>query len=138
MNAATPKARVSVTRLFNLGNFEHLKMDVSIEVPPNEIGEFLHLLELKLNELDPTPPCDDYALDDARQWMEMPGNLRMEHAKEHGFCNSNDEADVAIWVSEKTAKSVNVIHQFDAWQANRHDAFQALNRLGASISPPVV
>lgn len=76
MNTPTPKAhvsRITVARLHNLGNYEHVRYEIAVEIPDGtSASKVLSDVERVLAGLDPKPPVDDYDLRRATEALKRP------------------------------------------------------------------
>lgn len=106
-------SRVTIGRLHNLGNYEHVRYEVTVELPAGTSpASVIHELETTLNELQPKSPISDWelrtALEDLkRQGVEPEDDRTRERARER-------------------------LARYDAWRKQRDEALRRFNQFGGS------
>lgn len=102
-------ASVSLDRLHNLGNYEHLKFSVRVDLDEDDnAGQVIHNLERMLGALAPVER--DYAIESAVEFLSNPENA---------------DAD-----PEKIALRKQIVAKHEAKVARRRAALQAFDDLG--------
>lgn len=114
----TPQARVSkitVGRLHNLGNYEHVRYEIAVDVPEGASAtQTLSNVERVLAGLDPKPPVSDYDLERAYSALKKP----LEEWPE--------------WEQGNREAYVNYIEKNKAWIAAQKLAREALDDIGGT------
>lgn len=114
----TPQARVSkitVGRLHNLGNYEHVRYEIAVDVPEGASAtQTLSNVERVLGGLDPKPPVSDYDLERSYAALKKP----LEEWEE--------------WEKGNRETYVNYIERNKAWQAEQKLAREALDDIGGT------
>ena len=121
---------ITVTRLFNLGNYEHVRYGVAVEIQPGEsAAETLAGLENVINALDPKRPQnveDTQGLLRSRQHIE---NVRMESEQ---IIQTYHGMDKAVYLAELEKKHEELRVRSLAWFERRDKARQLLDDLGGA------
>lgn len=106
-------SRFSIARLYNLGNYEHVRYELTVEVPPECSAKeaFLAALQL-LHSADPHPPCTKREFEEATQALARPAAEMDEY----------DRKNLERHKMRLEAREV--------WEHNRKLALEALDRLG--------
>lgn len=114
----TPQARVSkitVGRLHNLGNYEHVRYEIAVDVPEGASAtQTLSNVERVLAGLDPKPPVSEYDLQRANTALAKP----MEEWPE--------------WERDNVDAYVSYIAKDAAWRAEQKLAREALDDIGGT------
>ena len=104
-------SRLTLSRLHNLGNYEHVRYEITVEVPEgaSAAGTFRRLEQL-LNELEPKPTHDAWEIKRARETL----------AKPAGELSATERTNLdlyARWVAEeetRVQKRTEAADQLDA------------------------
>lgn len=116
----------SVGRVFNLGNYENMRLDLSVEVPEgNSVKGALFEIMGILKAAHPKPPVQQYEVDSARRQLEDPEAW-------HKNIKSAKDRRAAIRQMIKDAKAI--IKKYENWRKARARAVEKLDHLGASIT----
>jgi hypothetical protein len=109
-------ARFSIGRLYNLGNYEHVRYELTVEVPPECSAKdaFLATLQL-LHAADPHPPCTKREFEEATKALAKPAAELDQYELKN------------IELHKKRMKARQV------WEQNRKLALEALDRLGGKV-----
>ena len=101
----TPQARVSritVGRLHNLGNYEHVRYEIAVDVPEGASAmQTLSNVERVLAGLDPKPPVSGYDLQRAAEALKKPVEEWPEWERDNVEAYSNYIAKDAAWRAEQ-------------------------------------
>jgi hypothetical protein len=131
-------SRITIGRLFNLGNYEHERFEISVDLAAGENAR--HALEnvsAILNSLNPTPPFGVPSLDEV---------VRLENRYKHEVALSPDEWERnrpyipspgkgrIECLADLKAESMTKRHRYEKWKGHQQRALDALNELGGSIS----
>lgn len=113
-----PTARVSrftIGRLYNLGSYEHIRYELSIDVPEGASAKeaFDHAMSI-LGRLNPKPPVDSYALGTATRVLASPA------------------ADLSEWEAQELTKYREVVAKYDAWKAEKDAVSKELDAIGVT------
>ena len=105
--------RITISRLFSLGNFEHQKIEVSADVSnTNFPHETFNQLEIILNDLNPNAPYDEYEIESAKRAL-------IQESSPDDFC--------PFELSKPEAKKR--LEEQNAWHTKRKDAMRRLSTL---------
>jgi len=121
---------ITIGRLFNLGNYEHVRYELTVELQPGEsAAETLAGLENVMNALDPKPPgnvADSAGLFRSRQYIEQAKEESEEHIQlYHGTDKATHLAKLEKEHEEMRVRSL-------AWFERRDKARQLLDDLGGA------
>ena len=105
---------IRISRLFNLGDYENRKIEVSVEVGAGEdIRQLVEDIDSSLLAIGGKPPVCDYDLERAAQALSKPdvadvpwGDMTHEEARE--LIRKNDECEKRRFEAYKTLQSYNV------------------------------
>ena len=118
MNTPTPQARVSritVGRLHNLGNYEHVRYEIAVDVPEGASAmQTLSNVERVLAGLDPKPAVSEYDLQRASAALAKPVE------------------DWSDWERDNVTAYRNYIAKNEAWRAEQKLAREALDDIGGT------
>lgn len=120
-------SRFSVARLHNLGNFEHVRYEVTVEVPLGvRASDVLRDVDALLLELNPKRPHGEYALEQARNVV---AELNKEPAEDDILADSPDQAAMR---RRQRQRAQAVIDAEQLWAEQRTAALARLDALGGS------
>lgn len=109
----SPQPRVTeiaITRLFNLGNYEHVRYEIRVNVPDTaDPYTVLENVETVINGLNPNSPVSDWTLRAAQK----------------------DAASTQVTV-ERQAQARELLKQHDEYLKKREHSKQLLNALGGT------
>lgn len=109
--------RVSIDRLYNLGNYEHIKYSIGIEIPEGaDVLESVSKLRQVLRALKPLK-AEGYTEKKARQIVDMTPEEREQAVK-----------DTRISMEDTVAAPI-LVGRLDARKARRERALQLFNNL---------
>lgn len=102
-------SRITIGRLHNLGNYEHVRYEISVDVPPgNAPSAVLHELEKVLADLKPRSPVTAFDVQNARKGLADP-----DSAHNHDYYRRQ-------------------IARHEEWQQTRDAALKRFEQLGGS------
>lgn len=92
-------ARVGIGRLYNLGNYEHIRYDLTIEIPEGvDVKESVSKMRQILRALKPKR-SEGYEVRRARELAAMPPEDREDYAIKHGLTLEDfQKADSAVQI----------------------------------------
>lgn len=109
-------SKITIGRLYNLGNFEHVRYEFSVEVDKHASpGEVLKGMEKIMEDLNPKGPVEQIELSRCREQLSKP----VERVSEHELRN------IQYYKSQ--------IEKADAWSELRKNAFLKLNEFGGNV-----
>lgn len=115
MNPQPQVTEICIGRLYNLGNFEHIRYEVRVSVPdtsdPNEV---LRNLVDAIDSLQPKPPYSDWAIANARK----------------------DAADQDVTVARQEAAR-KIVKEYDAWLSAKEEAGKKFSNLGGTAKQEI-
>jgi len=117
---STPQARVSritVGRLHNLGNYEHVRYEIAVDVPEGaSAAAAMADIENVLADLDPKCPVDEYTVTRAVEGLKKPLSDMDDY----------DIRNIPAW-KETVAKE-------KAWRTGQKAARAHLDAIGGSVA----
>jgi hypothetical protein len=123
-------SRVTLARLHNLGNFEHMRYEVTVELPPGTSpASVLREVEDTLNALEPRQPVSDYQLHAAMKLVVQPVPTLQPATDDDPFDSPEQALRRALQAREDAAKQ---IARHEAWLASRSAALQRFDVLGGT------
>lgn len=122
-------SRVTIGRLHNLGNYEHVRFEVTVELPAGTspasvIGE----LERTLDELDPKPPVDYWTLDRARMVLSEPPVTASTRGDDDPPFGESDMQRQA----RRKAEAAETIAKYQQWRELHDQALARFNQFGGA------
>jgi hypothetical protein len=106
-------SKITIGRLFNLGHYEHVRYEVSVDVEPSDNPrEALTKLESAINGLAPKCPVSDYDLESARRTL----------AKPVGQLEDYEVSNLPLYKKR--------IEEFEAWHGDKQKARAIFESLG--------
>lgn len=130
-NVAIPPQVIThlrVSRLFNLGDYEHKKIEVSVDIPFGVLPSFILIgLERILEAIGEEDPVDDYAMESAQREASRTDE---EFKNYHGVENwQSAKADAHKLLDDLQG-------QREAWKLRQRQARQALDYLSRDNQLP--
>ena len=109
-------SRFTVARLYNLGNYEHVRYELTVEVPPDRSAKeaFMATLQL-LHSATPHPPCTKREFEEAMKALAKPAEQLEKYEAEN----------LNLYKKRVEARA--------AWEENRKLALEALDKLGGKV-----
>jgi hypothetical protein len=136
MNTTTSHvSRISIARLYNLGDYEHARYEVTVEVPEGaDAAVTFQNLEEIVEALNPKCPINEYNLRAAQTWIEKSDEQKEQCATgELGFEGGSDRQAIDAWLERREADALKAIHANNEHQLRRDMAIAALKDLGGAI-----
>lgn len=124
-------SRVTIARLHNLGNYEHVRYEVTVELPPGTSpASVLHRTEQLLNRLDPKAPHSAYEVLLAQRLLSKPepGLADFDDGRDH-YETPEQRLASALLERENARK---LLQRYDEWRKRRDAAHLAFDELGGS------
>lgn len=116
MQAQPTITRATIGRLHNLGNYEHVRYEVTVEIPPgNHAGAVIQQLVWLLDNLEPKDPVSDYDLERAKRALDKP----VEEWPE--------------WERDNKPAYEKYVERHEAWKKGRAEAHAALGNLPVQV-----
>jgi hypothetical protein len=129
--------RVSVTRLFNLGDFEHAKYEVTADVRDGKGGTVLCRLTALIEQLGDRPPRQDYEVAKAREWLGLTDEQKRRKAGDWldtGDTEPEMNEETGEWIKNRDVKMAAILKVMEAFDHRRDAIFRQLDELGAEVS----
>jgi hypothetical protein len=106
---------LNVSRLFNMGNYENCKFEVSVELHEGDKpGEAIAKLQSLLERLEPNSPVSEYDLRDARKMLETPAS------------------ELRPYQLENIESYKKRVQKHEEWLAKREQALEEFDELGGN------
>jgi hypothetical protein len=111
----TRVSKVTIGRLHNLGNYEHVRYEVTVEVSPyGDAASVIARLEKLLARLSPKSPVDSWTLNNAKRDLNAPEL-------------PDDPRD-----AERRIECAKVIAKHAEWLERRGEALRKFNEIGGT------
>lgn len=82
MPEETKISRITIGRLHNLGNYEHVRYEISVDIgSDDDAGIVLKNLETVLNDMQINPGVDSWALRNAKEILKKPEAELTDHER---------------------------------------------------------
>lgn len=128
-------SRVTIGRLYNLGNYEHVRLEVSVDMPPGSSpASVLGDLDALMAGMNPKAPHSDYAVGRAIYAMSKPAPKLEDFPV--------DDPDADPWDATRVQKLANalneredharVIAETEQWRKARDAALRRFDELGGT------
>ena len=109
-------SKITASRLFNLGNYEHVRFEISVDLEEKDSpARLLRELEETLESLNPHNPVSDWELSRAK-------------AKVAEFIERPDPTDADVLSS----RYLETVRKHNLFERRRKEAFQRLDALGGT------
>jgi len=109
--------KITIGRLHNLGSYEHIRYEVTVEIPEgNHAGATIQTVTQLLDDLEPKQPHLDYDVNRARRKLEEP----LEEWEE--------------WERSNKPIYEKYVAEHEAWKQKRKAAHEALGNLPVESS----
>lgn len=123
-------SRVTIGRLHNLGNYEHVRFEVTVELPPGTspasvIGE----MTTTLDDMDPKPPVDLWDLKAAIDMLAKPPPVLAAADPDDPFTNPQTEYERAV---RRRETAVEKVARHEAWRKTHAAALQRFDQFGGT------
>lgn len=122
MSKITRISRLTIGRLYNLGNYEHVRYELTVEIGEGKSAALALRNTMRiLRAANPKPPCADYEYESYLKRIEDP------HAWHKNITDKKERAK-AIRTMVKDAKEA--VKKYEAWKARRKAAEALLDSVG--------
>lgn len=123
-NSKSKISRFTIGRLYNLGNYEHVRYELTVEVAEGRSAALALRNTLKLlKAVNPKPPVPSYEYESAKSKIEKPNDWHK---------NIADKEEQARLRKEMVAESQKTVKKFETWVNRRHAAEIVLDDIGGS------
>ena len=131
LNLPGPRiSRITLGRLHNLGNYEHVRYEVTVELPPGTSpASVARELEDTLNALEPRPPVSDWDLRQAVKTLALPEPVLEPKDDDDPF-----ETPQQVLQRKRADRERARLHieRHEAWVKSRDAALRRFDALGGS------
>lgn len=122
-------SRITIGRLHNLGNYEHVRYEVTVDLPPGTSpASVLHATEHMLNALEPKGPYSAYEVLNAQRELAKPA------PKLADFVDGRDHYDTPDKRLESANKdrerALQIVNRHNEWRQRRDAAHRRFDELG--------
>lgn len=122
-NSKTRISKLTIGRLYNLGNYEHVRYELTVEIPPaSSVTTALRNTMTILRAANPKPPVTDYDIQHAKAQLSDPQSWHKD---------IKDPKERKPVLSKMVKDARQVLAKFKRWQNRRQQAEQLLDNLGA-------
>lgn len=123
-NTKSKVSRFTIGRLYNLGNYEHVRYELTVEVGEGRSAAVALKNTLRLlRAVNPKPPVSSFDYERALLQIAKP---------EDWHKNIQDEAQQAKLRKEMVVEAKKVVKKFEAWAKRRHAAELVLDDIGCA------
>lgn len=124
-------SRITLARLHNLGNYEHVRYEVTVELPPGTSpASVARELEDTLNALEPKQPVSDWDLRQALLLLAKPApTLQQLETDDDPFDNPEQVLRRAQADRERARLH---LERHEAWRKSRDAALSRFDALGGT------
>jgi len=126
--------RITLGRLHNLGNYEHVRYEVTVELPPGTSpSSVARELEDTLNDLEPKCPVGQYELREAMKLVAQPEPTLRPRAA-HDYDEHWGDTPQQVLERELNAREAarRLIARHEEWRKTREAALQRFDQFGGS------
>jgi hypothetical protein len=126
-------SRVTLARLHNLGNYEHVRYEVTVELPPGTSpSSVVRELEDTLTALEPKQPVSNYELGQAVHLLSkpVPTLQDMQRQDDEDPFDSTTPAQALERALADRARAERLLKRHGDWKTARDAALQRFDRLG--------
>lgn len=131
LNLPGPRiSRITLGRLHNLGNYEHVRYEVTVELPPGTSpASVARELEDTLNSLEPRQPVSDWDLRQAVKTLALPEPVLAPKDDDDPFESPQD-----VLRRKKADREQARLHieRHEAWVKSRDAALRRFDALGGA------
>ena len=131
MKKTNPKSqtrisKITVARLYNLGNYEHVRYELTVDVPEGESARTaLRNTMLLLKAANPKPPVSTQRYNHAKEFIAAPEKIATDIT-----CKKSR----AKYLKEVVAASKKEVAEYEAWLKQRDRAMELLDRMGGATT----
>lgn len=116
--------RITIGRLYNLGNYEHVRYELSVEIGEGKSAALALRNTLRLlKAVNPKPPVALYDYERAKLQIEKPGDWHK---------NVVDKIEQAKFRKEMVVEAKKNVKKFETWLKRRHAAEAVLDDIGGT------
>lgn len=111
-------SKITIGRLFNLGNYEHVRYEIAADLQPGENPrEAVEKLNSAINAIGEKCPIEEYELRSAQEAIDGP---------------VKDSADQ--WEMDMRADAISTIGKFNEWTARQKVALENFEKLSGTAT----
>jgi hypothetical protein len=122
-------SRITIGRLHNLGNYEHVRYEVTVDLPPGTSpASVLHRTEQLLNALEPRGPYSLSEVSNALREIRKPMPKLADFVDGRGAYNDAEQSLRHATLERERAESL--LKRHDEWRARRDAAHRRFDELG--------
>jgi hypothetical protein len=124
-------SRITIGRLHNLGNYEHVRYEVTVDMPPGTSpASVLHATEQMLNALDPKPPHSAYEVLTAQRELQKPAPKLADFfdGRDHAY-SPEQRLESA---NNERERALKIVNRQNEWRQRRDAAHRRFDELGGT------
>lgn len=123
-NSKSKITRFTIGRLYNLGNYEHVRYELTVQVAEGRSAALALRNTLKLlKAVNPKPPVASFDYERAKSQIEKPDEWHK---------NIADKAEQSRARKEMVVEAKKTVKKFETWVNRRHAAEIVLDDIGGS------
>ncbi len=120
-------SRITIGRLHNLGNYEHVRYEVTVELPPGTSpASVLHTLDRLVAELEPRGPYSTSEVHRAQRTVSKP-EPKLADFSDWG--SPTERLDEAL---RERSRAVELLKRYDEWRMRRDAAQLRFDEFGGT------
>lgn len=120
----TKVTRLTIGRLYNLGNYEHIRYEITVEIGEGRSASLALRNTMRiLRAANPKPPVSSFDYESAKKRLEDP---------ESWHKNVTPVSERKKRIKEMVANAKNTVKRHDNWMARRKVAESMLDDIGAT------
>lgn len=124
-------SRITIGRLHNLGNYEHIRYEVTVELPPGASpASVLHATERMLNALDPKPPHSAYEVLAAKRELSKPAPKLADFVDGRDHYNTPEQRLESA--NNERERALKIVNQHNEWRQRRDAAQLRFDEFGGT------
>lgn len=123
-NTKTQIRRITIGRLYNLGNYEHVRYELSVEIGEGRSAALALRNTLRLlKAVNPKPPVASYDYERAKSQIEKPDDWHK---------NIVDKDEQTRLRKHMVVEAKKTVKKFETWVKRRHAAELVLDDIGGT------
>lgn len=124
-------SRITIGRLHNLGNYEHIRYEVTVELPPGTSpASVLHATEQMLNGLDPKAPHSAHEVLGAQRELAKPAPRMADFVDGRDHYNTPEQRLESA--NNDRERALKIVNRHNEWRRGRDAAHRRFDELGGT------
>lgn len=124
-------SRITIARLHNLGNYEHVRYEVTVELPPGTSpASVLHATEKMLNAMEPKPPHSVYEVLNAQRELAKPSPKLADFLDGRDYSYTPEQR--LEQANDARERALKIVNRHNEWRQRRDAAHRRFDELGGT------